>query len=153
MEQAKDQEWSRQYLLHPFMSKVVLIASVHHSICCHAFHSINASLNQFGQAKILWFVIMAVPARIQNKCWIDPMSIVAFLAKSSSPEQANSCPMSFSGKPLTRNSIVVTKEGLPLTTYPESFILKRERLGTDEMRFTAVGLRNPPMRRRTSSPG
>jgi ribonuclease Z len=51
------------------------------------------------------------------------------------------------GKPLTKTPVVVLKEGGTPKKYPEHFVPEQEELAANEMRLTAVGSGNPPVRR------
>ncbi len=56
-------------------------------------------------------------------------------------------PVPLCGKPLTKTSVVIKKEGATLKKYPEHFIPEQEKLAANERRSTAVGSGNPPVRR------
>ena len=60
-------------------------------------------------------------------------------------------PVPLCGKPLTKTPIVVRNEGASLKTYPEYFVPEQEGLAPNEMRLTAVGSGNPPVRRGQAS--
>jgi len=60
-------------------------------------------------------------------------------------------PVPLCGKPLTKTPVVVRKEGASLKTYPEHFVPEQEKLAPNEMRLTAVGSGNPPVRRGQAS--
>ncbi len=60
-------------------------------------------------------------------------------------------PVPLCGKPLTKTPVVVRKEGASLKTYPEHFVPEQEELAPNEMRLTAVGSGNPPVRRGQAS--
>jgi ribonuclease Z len=52
---------------------------------------------------------------------------------------------------LTKTPVVVKEEGATLRTYPEYFVPEQEELGANEMRLTAIGSGNPPVRRGQTS--
>jgi len=56
-------------------------------------------------------------------------------------------PVPLCGKPLTKTAVVIKKEGRALKKYPEHFVPEQEKLAANEMRITAVGSGNPPVRR------
>jgi ribonuclease Z len=56
-------------------------------------------------------------------------------------------PVPLCGRPLTKTPIVVLKEKATLKKYPEHFVPEQEELAANEMRITAVGSGNPPVRR------
>ena len=57
-------------------------------------------------------------------------------------------PVPLCGKPLTKTPVVVKQKGdKPLKKYPEYFIPEKETLSDNEMRITAIGSGNPPVRR------
>lgn len=56
-------------------------------------------------------------------------------------------PVPLCGMPLTKTPVVIKKEGATLKKYPEHFIPEQEKLAANEMRITAVGSGNPPVRR------
>ncbi len=56
-------------------------------------------------------------------------------------------PVPLCGKPLTKTPVVVLKEGGTPKKYPEHFVPEQEELAANEMRLTAVGSGNPPVRR------
>ncbi|MEE8626129.1 MAG: guanitoxin biosynthesis MBL fold metallo-hydrolase GntH [Acidiferrobacterales bacterium] len=57
-------------------------------------------------------------------------------------------PVPLCGKPLTKTPVVAKKKGDgSLKKYPEHFIPEQEVLAANEMRITAVGSGNPPVRR------
>ncbi len=60
-------------------------------------------------------------------------------------------PVPLCGKPLTKTPVVIKKEGAALRKYPEHFIPEQEELAANEMRITAVGSGNPPVRRGQAS--
>ena len=59
-------------------------------------------------------------------------------------------PVPLCGKPLTITPIVIKKKG-GLKKYPEHFIPEHEVLASNEMRITAIGSGNPPVRRGQTS--
>ena len=56
-------------------------------------------------------------------------------------------PVPLCGRPLTKTPVVIKKENAALKKYPEHFIPEHEELAANEMRITAVGSGNPPVRR------
>jgi len=60
-------------------------------------------------------------------------------------------PVPLCGRPLTKTPVVVKQEGATLRTYPEWFIPEQEELAANEMRITAIGSGNPPVRRGQAS--
>ena len=60
-------------------------------------------------------------------------------------------PVPLCGRPLTKTPVVVKEEGATLRTYPEHFVPEQEELGANEMRLTAIGSGNPPVRRGQTS--
>ncbi|MCZ6859760.1 MAG: hypothetical protein O7I42_05695, partial [Alphaproteobacteria bacterium] len=56
-------------------------------------------------------------------------------------------PVPLCGRPLTKTPVVIKKKGATLKKYPEHFIPEQEELAANEMRITAVGSGNPPVRR------
>jgi ribonuclease Z len=56
-------------------------------------------------------------------------------------------PVPLCGNPLTKTPVVVKKKGVTLKKYPKHFIPEQEKLAANEMRITAVGSGNPPVRR------
>ncbi len=60
-------------------------------------------------------------------------------------------PVPLCGRPLTKTPVVVMKEGTTLKKYPEHFVPEQEELAVNEMRLTAVGSGNPPVRRGQAS--
>ncbi len=60
-------------------------------------------------------------------------------------------PVPLCGKPLTKTPVVVKREGASLKTYPEHFVPEQEELAPNEMRLTAIGSGNPPVRRGQAS--
>ncbi len=56
-------------------------------------------------------------------------------------------PVPLCGKPLTKTAVVIKKEGRAVKKYPEHFVPEQEKLAANEMRITAVGSGNPPVRR------
>jgi ribonuclease Z len=60
-------------------------------------------------------------------------------------------PIPLCGKPLTSTPVVVVDPDATLQEYPEYFIPERETLGENEMRLTAIGSGNPPVRRGQAS--
>ena len=63
----------------------------------------------------------------------------------------NGYPVPLCGKPLTKTPVVIKKEGAVLKKYPEHFVPEQEELASNEMRITAVGSGNPPVRRGQAS--
>jgi ribonuclease Z len=62
-------------------------------------------------------------------------------------------PLPLTGKPLTKHSVVVKKEGVELKQYPVTFFPGQEELGADEIRLTCIGSGNPPVRRAQAATG
>jgi len=61
-------------------------------------------------------------------------------------------PVPLCGKPLTKTPVVANDpESRQLRSYPEHFIPEQEELAPNEMRLTAVGSGNPPVRRGQAS--
>ena len=61
-------------------------------------------------------------------------------------------PVPLCGKPLTKTPVVAKdRESQQLRSYPEHFIPEQEELAPNEMRLTAVGSGNPPVRRGQAS--
>jgi ribonuclease Z len=60
-------------------------------------------------------------------------------------------PVPLCGMPLTKAPVVVKKKGITLKKYPKHFIPEQEKLAPNEMRITAVGSGNPPLRRGQAS--
>ncbi len=61
-------------------------------------------------------------------------------------------PIPLCGKPLTKTPVVANDpESRQLRSYPEHFIPEQEELAPNEMRLTAVGSGNPPVRRGQAS--
>ena len=61
-------------------------------------------------------------------------------------------PIPLCGKPLTKTPVIVKQESdKALRKYPEHFIPEKETLADNEMRITAVGSGNPPLRRGQAS--
>ncbi len=60
-------------------------------------------------------------------------------------------PVPLCGRPLTMTPVVVKNEGATLKGYPEHFVPEQEELAANEMRITAVGSGNPPVRRGQAS--
>jgi len=56
-------------------------------------------------------------------------------------------PVPLCGMPLTKTPVVEKETGVNLKKYPEHFIPEQEELAPNEMRITAVGSGNPPVRR------
>ena len=56
-------------------------------------------------------------------------------------------PVPLCGMPLTKTPVVEKETGANLKEYPEHFIPEQEELAQNEMRITAVGSGNPPVRR------
>ena len=71
------------------------------------------------------------------------------------PRECTFTPGGFSvplcGKPLTKTPVVDRTDGASLKTYPEYFVPEQEELALNEMRITAVGSGNPPLRRGQAS--
>ena len=59
----------------------------------------------------------------------------------------NGYPVPLCGRPLTKTPVVLKQEGASLKRYPEHFVPEQEDLAANEMRITAVGSGNPPVRR------
>ena len=59
----------------------------------------------------------------------------------------NGYPVPLCGMPLTKTPVVAKQEGATLKRYPEHFVPEQEELASNEMRITAVGSGNPPVRR------
>ena len=61
-------------------------------------------------------------------------------------------PVPLCGKPITKTPVVAADpNATDLKTYPEHFIPEQEELAANEMRLTAVGSGNPPVRRGQAS--
>ncbi len=61
-------------------------------------------------------------------------------------------PVPLCGMPLTKTPVVIKTNGNePLRIYPDHFIPEQENLETNEMRITAIGSGNPPVRRGQAS--
>ena len=60
-------------------------------------------------------------------------------------------PVPLCGMPLTKTPVVVKQDGVTLKRYPEHFVPEQEELGGNEMRLTAAGSGNPPVRRGQAS--
>jgi ribonuclease Z len=73
--------------------------------------------------------------RFPRKCTITP----------------NGYPVPLCGRPLTKTPVVVKQQGATLKKYPAHFVPEREELAPNEMRLTAVGSGNPPVRRGQAS--
>ena len=56
-------------------------------------------------------------------------------------------PLPLSGKVMATSPVIVKQEGVELKEYPEYYIPRREELADDEMRISACGSGNPPVRR------
>lgn len=56
-------------------------------------------------------------------------------------------PLPLTGKVLATSPVIVKQEGVNLKEYPEYYIPGREDLAADEMRISACGSGNPPVRR------
>ncbi|MBT5220745.1 MAG: MBL fold metallo-hydrolase [Woeseia sp.] len=73
-----------------------------------------------------------------------------FPRKCSMTDAGYSVPLC--GKPITKTPVVASDPGSDnLKVYPEYFIPDQEKLAADEMRLTAVGSGNPPVRRGQAS--
>ena len=62
-------------------------------------------------------------------------------------------PLPLTGRPLTKDPVVVKKEGVELKQYPETFYPGQEELGEDEIRLTCIGSGNPIVRRAQAATG
>lgn len=60
-------------------------------------------------------------------------------------------PVPLCGKPLTKTPVVIKKKGKAFKNYPEHFVPEKEVLAKNEMRITAIGSGNPPVRRGQTS--
>ena len=62
-------------------------------------------------------------------------------------------PLPLTGRPLTKDPVVVKKEGVELKQYPDTYYPGQEELGEDEIRLTCIGSGNPIVRRAQAATG
>jgi hypothetical protein len=72
---------------------------------------------------------------------------VSHLATRESGTTSGGYPLPLTGKVLATSPVIVKQEGVNLNEYPEYYIPGREDLAADEMRISACGSGNPPVRR------
>ncbi len=95
--------------------------------------------------KIMWLILTLLALFVGSTVLAEEPGDYRFPRECTTTKAGYPVPLC--GKPLTKTAVVIKKEGRALKKYPEHFIPEQEKLAANEMRITAVGSGNPPVRR------
>ncbi len=95
--------------------------------------------------RTMWFILPLVALFVVTPGLAEQPGDYRFPRKCA--KTPDGYPVPLCGKPLTKTPVVVKQEGATLKRYPKHFVPEQEELAANEMRITAVGSGNPPVRR------